>query len=115
MSITPNYKTALALSKSNFWQELTPEQVARYQLNEPRLIVDEDSFAGAISKVVGEEVTMADLAYMPMFAMTLLKEKVGARLTIEEVVPLLLPKTRAIVAQIVEAHDPNDTSEGEDD
>lgn len=114
MSITLNYKTALALTKTNFWQELTPEQVARYQLNEPRLVVDEDSFANAISTVVGEEVTMADLAYSPPYAISLLKDRVGAKLSIEDVVPLLLPKSREQIQAILDAHDPNDDSEEDD-
>ena len=87
---------SIALAKSKFWEHMTPEDIARFQLNTERLCMPFEVFHEAVTKALGRSVFTHEFAN----AESLLAELDGAkpRSTIQEIIELIPESKRILVA-----------------
>jgi len=93
MKIT--YEQAVALSKSAFWKEMSPEEIVRFQLFEELLCMPFNVLHEAITKVLKRPVFTHEFSFSESLKKEFLGEKEPP--TIEEIINLIPEKKRIII------------------
>ena len=57
---------AIALSETEWWKHVTPEEAFRFQINEPKLCMDFDAFHKCAEETLGRPVWTHEFAYPDM-------------------------------------------------
>jgi hypothetical protein len=91
---------AIKLAGSEFWKELTPRQIAEFQLNEPLLCMPFGVFHEAIEKALGRSVWMHEFAFGGLDRMK--AELLGERPapTFEDILALIPEEKRVLLLVI---------------
>ena len=89
---------AIELSKTNFWEKMTPREIATFQMFEDRLCMPFSVFHKAIEKTLGRPVFTHEFG---LNAEGLRKELMGEAPmpTLEEIINLI-PKEKRIVISV---------------
>ena len=88
-------KTALKLYESKFWEEMTYEERAKFQLFEDRLCMPFSVFHKAMEEVLKRPVWTHEFAYREMLIKEMLRER--PKPSLDEIIGLIPEDKRVIV------------------
>jgi hypothetical protein len=93
---TLTQEEAIELSKTNFWEKMSPREIATFQMFEPRLCMPFDVFHEAIEKTLGRPVFTHEFGFN---ADGIRKELMGEAPapTFEEVMNMIPAEKRIVV------------------
>lgn len=87
---------AIKLAESNFWENMTPEEITEFQLFQDALCMPFDVFKTATIKVFGRPICTHEFAYIDSLRKEFLGEKSAP--TFEEIINLIPVEKRIILA-----------------